>query len=110
MLDEPTNGLDPQGILDIRNLLLNLNQENGVTILISSHILDELSRLATHYGIIDRGRIVKELSADELNTICRKCMRMEVNDTSILARVMDNLNQEYKLFRKRLRMFFRKSL
>ena len=100
VLDEPTNGLDPQGILDIRNLLLNLNQENGVTILISSHILDELSRLATHYGIIDRGRIVKELSADELNTICRKCMRMEVNDTSILARVMDNLNQEYKIISK----------
>ena len=64
VLDEPTNGLDPQGIAELRALLLKLNRERGITILISSHNLHELSRLATHYGIIDGGRMVKELSAD----------------------------------------------
>ena len=52
VLDEPINGLDPQGIIEMRQLLLNLNQQYGITILVSSHILDELSRLATHYGFI----------------------------------------------------------
>ena len=64
MLDEPINGLDPQGIAELRALLLMLNRERGITLLISSHNLNELSRLATHYGIIDNGRMMKELSAD----------------------------------------------
>ena len=75
VLDEPTNGLDPQGIIEIRELILRLNREEGITVLISSHILDELSRLATHYGIIDGGRMVKELSAAELDANCRKALR-----------------------------------
>lgn len=65
VLDEPINGLDPQGIVEVRELILKLNRERGITVLISSHILDELSRLATHYGFIDGGRIVKEMSARE---------------------------------------------
>ena len=65
--------------------------------MISSHILDELSRLATHYGIIDSGRMVKELSAEELEAACRKCMRMTVSDTRILARVLDGMEVEYKI-------------
>ena len=64
VLDEPVNGLDPQGIVELRALLLRLNRERGITILISSHNLHELSRLATHYGIIESGRMVRELSAD----------------------------------------------
>ena len=71
VLDEPVNGLDPQGIIEMRELILKLNREYQITVLISSHILDELSRLATHYGFIDNGRMVKEISAEELEESCR---------------------------------------
>ena len=97
ILDEPTNGLDPQGIIDIRELILRLNREKGITVLISSHILDELSRLATHYGIVDRGRMVKELSARELEAVCRKCVSLTVSDAKVLARVLDSLGLDYKI-------------
>ena len=97
VLDEPVNGLDPQGIVEMREMILKLNRERKITILISSHILDELSRLATHYGIIDHGRMVKELSAEELDVSCRKYVRMEVSDTSVLARVLDDMHMEYKI-------------
>ncbi len=97
VLDEPINGLDPQGIVEIRELILKLNREHGITVLISSHILDELSRLATHYGIIDQGRMVKELSAEELESVCRKCVRMEVTDAKALARVLDEKKLDYKI-------------
>lgn len=97
VLDEPTNGLDPQGIVEMRELILKLNRENQITVLISSHILDELSKLATHYGIIDGGRMVKELSTQELEAACRKCVRMEVSNTAALARVLDSMELEYKI-------------
>lgn len=97
VLDEPVNGLDPQGIIEMRELILKLNREHGITVLISSHILDELSRLATHYGFIDGGRMVKEMSAAELEARCRKCMRIEVSDTSVLARVLDGMGDDYSI-------------
>jgi ABC-2 type transport system ATP-binding protein len=97
VLDEPVNGLDPQGIVEIRELILKLNRERQITVLISSHILDELSKLATHYGIIDGGHMVKELSAEELDAVCRKCVRMEVTDAKVLARVLDSMNLKYKI-------------
>lgn len=97
VLDEPTNGLDPQGIIEMRELILRLNREKQITVLISSHILDELSRLATHYGIIDGGRIVREVSAQELEAHCRKCIRAEVTDTAALARVLDEMQVEYRI-------------
>ncbi|MBP3918050.1 MAG: ATP-binding cassette domain-containing protein [Clostridia bacterium] len=97
VLDEPINGLDPQGIIEIRELILRLNREKQITVLISSHILDELSRLATHYGIIDGGRMVKEFSAEELERACRKCTRVEVTDTRILARVLDRMQLSYQI-------------
>lgn len=97
ILDEPTNGLDPQGIVEMREMILKLNRKREITVLISSHILDELSRLATHYGIIDHGQMVKELSAQELNAACRKCVRVEVSDTSVLARVLDAMGVEYQI-------------
>ncbi len=97
LLDEPVNGLDPQGIIEIRELILKLNRERQITVLISSHILDELSRLATHYGFIDNGSMVKEMSAKELEDNCRKCVRMKVSDTKALVRVLDGLGVEYKI-------------
>lgn len=98
VLDEPVNGLDPQGIIEIRELILKLNRERNITVLISSHILDELSRLATHYGFIDSGRMVKEISARELEAACRKCVRLDVSDTKILARVLDGMGVEYQIW------------
>ncbi|MEY8329315.1 ATP-binding cassette domain-containing protein [Lachnospiraceae bacterium 48-33] len=97
VLDEPVNGLDPQGIIEMRELILKLNREQQITVLISSHILDELSRLATHYGFIDKGQIVKEISAKELDTACRKCIRLEVTNTRTLSRVLDGMNVEYTI-------------
>ena len=97
VLDEPVNGLDPQGIVEMRELILKLNREHGITVLISSHILDELSRLATHYGFIDGGRMVKEMSAAELESHCRKCIRVEASSSRILARVLDGFGAEYRV-------------
>lgn len=97
ILDEPVNGLDPEGIIEIRELILKLNRERQVTILISSHILDELSRLATHYGFIDNGRILKELTARELEDACRKCSRITVSSITALARILDSMQISYKI-------------
>lgn len=97
VLDEPINGLDPQGIIEIRELILKLNREKQITVLISSHILDELARLATHYGFIDSGKIVREMSADELMAACRKCVRVTVTDTKPLVTVLDEMGMEYKI-------------
>ena len=72
VLDEPVNGLDPQGIIEMRKLLQKLNRDKGVTILISSHILDELSRLATHYGFIDKGHMVEEIAAADIDESLEK--------------------------------------
>ncbi len=95
VLDEPVNGLDPQGIVEIRELILKLNREFNITVLISSHILDELSRLATHFGFIDQGRIVKEISAVELEAACRKCIRVTVSDMGALCRTLDRKGLAY---------------
>ena len=97
ILDEPTNGLDPQGIVEIRELILKLNRERQVTILISSHILDELSRLATHYGFVDKGHLLKELTASELDEACRKCMRATVSNVTALVRVLYSMQVSYKI-------------
>lgn len=97
ILDEPVNGLDPEGIIEIRELILKLNHEKGITILISSHILDELSRIATHYGFIDNGCIVREMSAEELEKECSKCIRIKISDSEIFARTMDEQHIEYKM-------------
>ena len=97
ILDEPINGLDPQGIVEMRELILKLNREKEITVMISSHILDELAKLATYYGFVDHGRVVREMSAEELENSCRKCIRMEVTDTAAMARVLDGMEVEYKI-------------
>ncbi len=95
VLDEPVNGLDPQGIIEIRELILKLNRERQITVLVSSHILGELSKIATCYGFIDRGMLVKEISAGELWRECRKCLCLTVSNTRALARVLDGMGMEY---------------
>ena len=97
ILDEPANGLDPEGIIEMRELILRLNRERQITVLISSHILDELSRLATHYGFLDQGRMVKELSAQELESACQKCVRLMVSDTKALSQALERMGLEYKI-------------
>lgn len=78
ILDEPINGLDPQGIIEFREIMTKLNQELGMTILISSHILGELSKIATHYGIIKDGTMVQQMSAKELEQICRNYLYVKI--------------------------------
>lgn len=90
ILDEPINGLDPEGIIEIRELLLKLNKEKGITILISSHILGELSKIATHYGIIREGCLVEEFSADALEERCRRCHKLIVDNEEKAANILEN--------------------
>ena len=97
VLDEPINGLDPQGIIEMRELILKLNRERQITVLISSHILDELSKLATHYGFIDKGRIVREIEATELEMECRKCVIFRVTDMKLFTGILDRVAPEYKV-------------
>lgn len=97
ILDEPINGLDPQGIVEIRELILKLNREMGITVLISSHILDELSKLATHYGFIDHGCVVSQISAEELEKKCRKYVKVKVDDLNRLIRYLDSNGFEYSV-------------
>lgn len=80
VLDEPINGLDPMGVVEIRELLKKLNQEYGITILISSHILSELHLLATHYGIIHKGQLLEQLTSNELNEKCQRYIHIKVDN------------------------------
>ena len=89
ILDEPINGLDPEGIKEIRELLLKLNHERDITILISSHILGELSKIATRYGIIKNGVLIDEFDADDLNERCRRCHKLVVNDAESASRILE---------------------
>lgn len=97
VLDEPVNGLDPQGIVEMREIILKLHREHGITVLISSHILDELSRLATYFGFIDNGQMVKEMSASELEAACRKCIHLIVSDVKVLSKILDEIGLEYTI-------------
>jgi len=89
LLDEPINGLDPFGIVEIRNLLLKLNQEKNITILISSHILSELSNLVTYYGFIDNGRMVKQLSNEALSRECNRYLELKVGNTEKMTALLE---------------------
>ncbi|MBK5446947.1 ABC transporter ATP-binding protein [Peribacillus sp. TH24] len=90
ILDEPINGLDPMGVVEIRELLKRLNRENGMTILISSHILSELHLLATHYGIIHEGELLEQLTVNELNERCQHFLHIKVDNPNKAATVIEN--------------------
>ena len=70
LLDEPMNGLDPEGVREMRNLIIRLNEQRGITVVVSSHVLDQLGRMATRYGVINEGRMVGEMTADEVTQAC----------------------------------------
>ncbi|MEW8956379.1 ATP-binding cassette domain-containing protein [Clostridium sp.] len=89
ILDEPINGLDPTGIVDVREILLKLNRERNTTILISSHILSELSYLATTYGFINNGVLIEQISAKELDDKCRRALAIRVDDAAKAAVILE---------------------
>lgn len=97
VLDEPINGLDPQGIIQMREILLKINREKHTTILISSHILEELSKLATHYAFIEKGEILQTLSSSELMGKIRKASKLKVSSTELLCPLFDRNEIEYKV-------------
>lgn len=97
ILDEPINGLDPEGIIEIRELILKLNKEKHITILISSHYLDELSKVATHYGFIDKGRIIEEISSEELNKKLTSFIELKVNNLKSFTDFFKKNNIPYEI-------------
>lgn len=98
VLDEPINGLDPQGIVEVREILLKLNKEKNITILISSHILEELSKLVTDFGIIVNGRLVQEISKDELMEKCHERMEIKTDNPDRAITVIEKMGiRNYKV-------------
>ncbi len=89
ILDEPINGLDPSGIIEIRNLLLKLNREKNITIIISSHILSELYNIATCYGFLSKGKLVEEISLKQLNERCRSYLEINVTNPKKLSVLLE---------------------
>lgn len=101
VLDEPINGLDPEGIVEIRDMLTRISKEKGITILISSHILEELSKVATHYGIMSKGRLVEQLTAEELADRCSLRIEAVVDRPEQACTVLDGLGiSNYKVVDK----------
>ena len=99
VLDEPVNGLDPEGIVEIRNVLKSINKEYNTTILISSHLLSELSEICTNYIIVNHGRIIESLSLEELTEKCNNHLCLKTNDIDCTAVILeDKLSiQNYKV-------------
>lgn len=112
VLDEPTNGLDPEGISDIRNLILKLNKEKKVTVLVSSHILSELDKFATRYGVIDNGALLKEFTEKELKEMKKKDFEITVKkeDVESLESYLKENNLEYKLNLENLKFLIKSNI
>jgi ABC-2 type transport system ATP-binding protein len=89
ILDEPINGLDPMGIVELRETFKRLNEEYGITLLISSHILNELSLIANRYGIINNGKLINELTSDELNEKCQRCLHIKVDNMAKTVGILE---------------------
>lgn len=99
LLDEPMNGLDPEGIAELRDLLIELNQKEGISVLISSHILSELEKIASCYGFISKGKLIEEITAEELQNRCRKSITIKVDDINKAEVVIKGLGvQDYKAY------------
>ena len=98
LLDEPMNGLDPEGIAELRDLLIELNRTEGITVLISSHILSELEKIASFYGFISKGHLIEEITAEELQSRCRKSLHIKVNNVDASEVLLKKLNiKDYKI-------------
>ena len=98
-LDEPMNGLDPEGIAELRDLLVELNKKDGITVLISSHILSELEKIANYYGFISHGEIIEEITAEELQAKCRKSLNIKVDKVEEAEKIIVKLGiHDYKTF------------
>lgn len=98
VLDEPINGLDPQGIAEVRDTLFRLNREKHITLIISSHILEELSKIATHYGIIHDGVLIQELTREELLAKCSERIELKTDDARKACTVLDDMGiRRYKV-------------
>lgn len=90
ILDEPINGLDPTGIIEVRDLILRLNQDKSITFMVSSHLLEELSKIATCYGFISEGRLIEEVSAEELAVKCSDRVRIEADNPEKAISLLSN--------------------
>lgn len=102
LLDEPINGLDPQGIIEIRELIEKLAKEQKITIIISSHILEELSKIATRYGVINEGRLIAEFTHEELLDSCIQLIELRPDDVSKASTVLEGMGiRDYKAMDKR---------
>jgi ABC-2 type transport system ATP-binding protein len=111
ILDEPNNGLDPEGIRDLRQLLLRLNQEQGLTMLISSHMLTELSKLATRYGFIDRGKLLREITAAELQKESRQATILQLGSADFQVNPLHGIGlKDFELVGTNLRIYGQQSL
>ncbi|MBE9892641.1 ATP-binding cassette domain-containing protein [Enterococcus faecium] len=91
ILDEPTNGMDPAGMAEMREIIQRLVKERDITVLLSSHLLDELSQIATHYGILHEGHLIKELSKEELAQESRQFIKIDTSATEQAVTVLDSL-------------------
>ena len=111
ILDEPNNGLDPEGIRDLRQLLLRLNQEQGLTMLISSHMLTELSKLATRYGFIDRGKLLREITAAELQKESRQATILQLGSADFQVNPLHAIGlKDFEMVGMNLRIYGQQSL
>ena len=93
VLDEPINGLDPQGIVEVRHTLEKLKEEKNITIMISSHILDELSKLADSYGIIHEGKLLDEFTTEELSSRCGQCLITKTTDNRKAVALINKMDE-----------------
>ena len=101
ILDEPINGLDPQGIVDIRNMLKEINKKYGITIIISSHILEELSKIATDFGVISKGKLLAEFTIEDLHKKCRSRIEIISSNTNEVSKILNKHGYENEIINSR---------